>query len=805
MSVDPIRHIILLMFENRSFDHMLGGLRGAVAELDGVDPANPGVNLDGDGTPRPQSFAKTDRVSPDPKHELEHVLFQLDNGNANFVRDYASFYPNTSADQHQEIMGYFADGGLPALHTLAKNFAVCDRWFSSVPGPTWANRLFAMTGTSLGRVTMPDGIGHTNLAFGYDQDTIFDRLNERSIPWRVYFGDFPLSFVLSHQRRPLNAIRHRPMLDFFSTCAGPEAGFPAFAFIEPKYFPPGQNDDHPPHSSSVAQALLARVYNAVHANDALWRSSLLVVLYDEHGGFYDHVSPPPAVPPGLPPGHTAEYDFTRLGVRVPALLISAWVNKNVVHTMFDHTSLLKYLSDKWQLAPLTARVASAASFADAITTNFRTDTPASLPVPAAVPEPLLVAAGLPAEAAPLNEHQAAMIYFAKHLETELMGLRGATPAALAPTTPSADVGLAALAEGAPVASIAGALGPSPLSLPSNSPARAAATASLFVEHMESALVPELSPLPANFFTAPAKPLALGALAVTPAATLEGRLLCASNCAYYAAMNGGMDPGVPALYLAGARFLQPPVTFVHGLDNINSCLVGTSQDGVVVAFRGTLPLAGHLQPVFDWINNIDDILVESAGLPGKVHAGFALALGTLWDEILPVIRQQLVDAGPAAKLFVTGHSKGGAIAYLAALRLSAAAGAVPTVCTFAAAKPGDRTFAAAFNNQLQATRYEFQDDIVPHLPPGANLDVILPPSAPNLDYASAGTLRFVDWSRQIVADSDDLRKERTRRLLGLILRRQFARIVDDHRVGSGFGYMSAICPELSVGQSSAGSP
>ncbi|HMF17063.1 MAG TPA: alkaline phosphatase family protein, partial [Gemmataceae bacterium] len=679
-------------------------------------------------------------------------------------------------------MGYFADGDLPALHALAKSFTVCDRWFSSVPGPTWANRLFAMSGTSLGRVTMPD-IGHGTLAFGYDQDTIFDRLNEQGIPWRVYFGDFPLSFVLSHQRRPLNALRHRPLLEFFSACAGPEAGFPAFAFIEPKYFPPEQNDDHPPHSSRLAQALLARVYNAIRANDDLWHSSLLVVLYDEHGGFYDHVSPPDAVPPSIPPGHIPEYDFKRLGIRVPALLISPWAPQKVIHTTFDHTSLLKYMSDKWQLAPLTERVSSAASFASEISTNFRTDTPASLPVPG--PELLLVAA-VP-QPVPLNEHQAALIRFARQMETDLMGLRGASPAALIPTTPSGDAGLAALTRAEPVVPSSAPVIPA-FALPPNTPERAVATASLFVDHMERALIPEQPPLPANFF-AGAVPAALAA--PTPAATLEGRLLCASNCAYFADSGGGLLPEIPPLYLKGAGFRDGPVTFVHGLDNINACLVGTSQDGVVIAFRGTLPLDGRLSPVFDWVNNIDDILIESAGLPGKVHAGFAHALATLWDDIMPVVNQRLTGAGPAAKLFITGHSKGGAVAYLAAIRLAAAMGIVPTVCTFAAAKPGDHAFAAAFDNQLQASRYEFQDDIVPHLPPSASLDIVVPTPLPSTDYASAGTLRFIDWNNRVVADSDDLRKERTRRLLGLILSRRFARIVDDHRIGFSSGYMSAL--------------
>ena len=257
---------------------------------------------------------------------------------------------------------------------------------------------------------LSDSLRHPDLYFGYDHDTIYDRLNEKGISWRIYHGDIPQSLVLTHQRTAQNAKRYELMDVFYSDAKGPEGNFPAYCFIEPSYYWPNQNDDHPPHTTIRAQALLANVYNALRANDALWTSTLLVVLYDEHGGFHDHVSPPKGVPPD---DHTLpNFGFDRLGVRVPALLISPWIERTIIDTEFDHTSLLKYLTEKWGLRPLTERVSKAQSFGDFIRTNGdpRSDTPVSL-APSA-PETLI---GLAADE-PLNCHQKALIAFSEHLE-----------------------------------------------------------------------------------------------------------------------------------------------------------------------------------------------------------------------------------------------------------------------------------------------------------------------------------------------------------------------------------------------------
>jgi hypothetical protein len=243
----------------------------------------------------------------------------------------------------------------------------------------------------------------------------------------VYFGDVPQSLVLLRQRWPHNAIHYRLMDGFIADVQGPESSFPAYTFIEPNYFKGEQNDDHPPHSTMRAQRLLGKVYNALRKNEQLWNSTLLVVLYDEHGGFYDHVEPPSAI---RPDEHTDEYTFDRLGVRVPALLISPWVDRGILSTQFDHTSLLKYLIDKWNLEPLTERDRQATSIAGAIRTSRRpsSDTPKTVPVP--VLNMRLAATQLPHGAAqdmtpdeltePINDLQRSLIAFTQYLEQNEM-------------------------------------------------------------------------------------------------------------------------------------------------------------------------------------------------------------------------------------------------------------------------------------------------------------------------------------------------------------------------------------------------
>ena len=361
---DPIDHVVVLILENRSFDQMLGCFH---PQVDGVDPRAPAVNRDSAGRDYFQLPTTVRQMLLDPHHEVGHVATQLEGGNGGFVRDFETCYGASTSDERQLIMSYYERGFLPALHALAEDFTICDRWFSSLPGPTWPNRFFALTGTSNGRIDMPGDGEHTVDPAGWfeqDQMTIFDNLTEHGIHWKCYFHDVPQSAVLCHQRRPENAARYFYIDEFYEDARGRAEDFPQFCLIEPDFNGIGENDDHPPHDVMKAEKLVANVYNALRANAPLWQSTLLVVFCDEHGGFYDHVVPPSAVPPD---DRAYGYDFKQLGLRVPALLISPWVDRRTDSTQFDHTSVLRYLIDKWDLEPMGRRAAAANSIAAALT------------------------------------------------------------------------------------------------------------------------------------------------------------------------------------------------------------------------------------------------------------------------------------------------------------------------------------------------------------------------------------------------------------------------------------------------------
>lgn len=349
----PIEHVVVLMMENNCFDRMLGCMAELHEGLDGVDPAHPRSNPDPDGTPVFQAPTTTRNIDRDPRHYLPNSLAQFDGGsNQGFVADFVRTHPASTPEERREVMGYFSRGFLPGLHTLAEHFVACDRWFASLPGPTWMNRLFAHSGTSLGAVQEPGSLFSSKLHL-YTERTLYDELSDAGVPWRIYFGDVPQSLVLMHQFEHLGD--YRRYKHWRNDIAAGD--LPAYTFIEPTYFGPNQNDQHPPHDVMRGDALIAEVYNTLRRNPGLFARTLLIVLYDEHGGFYDHVPPPATV---APDDHTEHFAFDRLGFRVPAVLVSPMLDPGVVSTVFDHTSLLRMAAGLWPgVQPLGRRARQA--------------------------------------------------------------------------------------------------------------------------------------------------------------------------------------------------------------------------------------------------------------------------------------------------------------------------------------------------------------------------------------------------------------------------------------------------------------
>ena len=285
-------------------------------------------------------------------------------------------------------------------------------------------------------------------------------------------------------------------------------------------------------------------------------------------------------------------------------------------------------------------------------------------------------------------------------------------------------------------------------------------------------------------------------------SLECRLLCASMTAYSISHDGPIAPQEP--YFGAAEFVDDPVGFAGGNDAINACLVGTTADGVALAFRGTLPLDSPdwEQTIRDWINDLDADLVRGAGLPGLVHAGFWGSLESLWAKLVPEVQRRLTQAGPTSQLYVTGHSKGGAVADLAAMRLLLERGLQAKVFTYAGPHPGNQDFATGYDEHLVSVRYEYADDIVPFLPPSLafrHMFALVPFARPylhrfDLDYAAVGKLQYITRAGKIVEDSPMLRFQRYTSLAKLMMTGGFEEMAKDHRGVCGGGYMSAVCPQ-----------
>jgi phospholipase C len=423
-----IEHVFVLALENRSFDHVFGfsgmtgvGIDGNPTTVIGADP-NRDKNINPVGgavvpVGTPADFQLKD-IDVDPGHEFENTLVSLCGAdavynpvpggyppitNSGFIQN----YHDNGSSTPERIMQCFTEQQMPVLTKLATEFAVCDQWFSSLPGPTWPNRFFLVAASSGGLDGSPstlDIISATTVeGYRFSNGNVFDLLDEYCIEWKIFEGDeFPVSFALSGMN--LNALqgRFQDLEDFGSELQKSSFG-PKFVFIEPQYGAhgfdvtgPGDftcgNSMHPLDDVTRGERLVKAVYEAIR-NSPHWEKSLLIVTFDEHGGFYDHIPPPAAVPPG--DTITASYvqnhfQFDQLGVRVPALVISPYTPKGVIdHTSYDHTSMLATVERLFGMKNLTERDRAANDLRHLLSLQApRADAPTTLPPPAVNPHPL---------------------------------------------------------------------------------------------------------------------------------------------------------------------------------------------------------------------------------------------------------------------------------------------------------------------------------------------------------------------------------------------------------------------------------
>jgi len=400
--LDNLKHIVVLMMENRSFDHMLGALMKQYPKINGLtgNESNPDTN---GAIVKVQPNAQfQSQLDPDPDHHFPGVDLQIFGTTqqgagrvANmqgFVKDY--FSQTNDVNRSHNIMYYFTPDKLPVLTTLATEFAVFNGWFSSIPGPTICNRAFAHYGTSFGQVGM-------DIFYVLDKiPSIYERMVQAnpSQSAKIYYYDQQSSTM-----EIVNLLKNEPQIfatydQFIGDCKS--GNLPEYSFIEPCYndhagADGGQilaSDQHPDHNVQEGENFIANTFNAIRTNPDLWQSTAMLIVYDEHGGIYDHVAPPNC-DPNFPDGHTATGDatgtgtpfaFDRLGIRVPAVLVSPWIPRGTVipgpedpvnGRIFEHASIPATVTQFFlrNFDNRTAREKNAQTFLNILTDNMRSD------------------------------------------------------------------------------------------------------------------------------------------------------------------------------------------------------------------------------------------------------------------------------------------------------------------------------------------------------------------------------------------------------------------------------------------------
>ncbi|HXA75921.1 MAG TPA: alkaline phosphatase family protein [Candidatus Acidoferrales bacterium] len=378
-----IEHLFVLMLENRSFDHMLGfsgitgtdAVTGAPTKINGLNGSESNIFS---GQTISVSPGAPDRMPADPGHEFSNVVLQLCGSGVSYPRGgpypaifnsgfVASYVASGGGSSPGVVMNCYSPTQLPVLHALAAEFVVCDNWHASMPGPTWPNRMFVHAASSNGLDHSPSiaeiAEWEALAGFSFPNGTIFDALDKRGIKHRLYGGDdFPMVSALKGIH--LDDIRdYSQLADDLHQSSYPFG----YVFIEPSYDVANDykngTSQHPLADVNRGEALIKATYEAIR-NSAFWESSLLIITWDEHGGFYDHATPPDAVAPSSTDVNSSHnqngFTFEKYGPRVPALVVSPWIARNLIdHRVYDHASIPATLEALFGLSPLTKRDAAA--------------------------------------------------------------------------------------------------------------------------------------------------------------------------------------------------------------------------------------------------------------------------------------------------------------------------------------------------------------------------------------------------------------------------------------------------------------
>ncbi|XP_031505163.1 non-specific phospholipase C2-like [Nymphaea colorata] len=398
----PIKTVVVLVMENRSFDHMLGWMKRINPEIDGVTGAESNrLKATDPSSPRFFFNNTSQYVDADPGHSFQAIREQI------FGSEDVSAFPapmngfvqqaysmTNSTAMPTEVMNGFEPESVPVYQALVSEFAVFDRWFASVPASTQPNRLYVHSATSHGATSNIPAL----LIEGYPQRTIFDCLDEEGLSFGIYYQNIPATMFYKSLRKLRFATKFRPYDLRFKADA--RAGrLPNYVVVEQRYMDSKAlpaNDDHPSHDVYQGQLLVKEVYEALRSSPQ-WNETLLLITYDEHGGFYDHVPTPvrdvPS-PDGIVGPEPFFFKFDRLGVRVPTIAISPWIEKaTVVHrpdgpfpsSEFEHSSVSATVKKLFNLNSnyLTKRAAWAGTFEKILQarTTPRTDCPEQLPTP----------------------------------------------------------------------------------------------------------------------------------------------------------------------------------------------------------------------------------------------------------------------------------------------------------------------------------------------------------------------------------------------------------------------------------------